>query len=359
MKANELLLTYAVNSEGELVHILDVVNGLKCACFCPNPFCSAKMIAKNKGKKKQPHFAHYKVADCGKSYESVLHKLAKEVLREHKVLMLPSYKDVQKKMRIQFDEVEVEQRNDSNDIQPDCVGLYGGMRYLIEIKVTHGVDEIKLKKIQSNRLICIEIDVSDMDLDKYQINQFFSESTKGRIWVNNPYLEEKHLQRVKEREEAQKNAHEQLLREQKNRILSYRKKYPKYHYLFEERCESCEKHTSIIKYQKWIDVFLPLPVWANFIRDLRPQDVVDMELGVRYTYSGRAYINVRGYWNYIYPKERKEKTCQHDKVYRLFKNIFDYCLDLCDEPCGHCKACFEYDDKSYIACDNDEIIRKN
>ena len=44
------LLTYALNSQNQLVHIDSVPNGSSCNCFCPN--CKAALIAKN-GKDKR------------------------------------------------------------------------------------------------------------------------------------------------------------------------------------------------------------------------------------------------------------------------------------------------------------------
>ena len=40
-------LTYALNKDGDLVHIDSVPNGNKCACFCPH--CKSELCAKNGG----------------------------------------------------------------------------------------------------------------------------------------------------------------------------------------------------------------------------------------------------------------------------------------------------------------------
>ena len=119
MKANNVLLTYALNIANKLVHIDNVPNGLDCNCYCP--YCHAQLVAKNNGKKKISHFAHYHAEDCGKAYETALHLLAKEILCERKVLMLPAYKNVRESQLIVFDEIEIEKRNDSTNIQPDTI----------------------------------------------------------------------------------------------------------------------------------------------------------------------------------------------------------------------------------------------
>ena len=78
-------LTYAINADGKLVHIDDVPNGTKCNCICPS--CKAPLIAKNKGNKeiergKMHHFAHQSGYNCTSAYETMLHLLAKEKIRE-------------------------------------------------------------------------------------------------------------------------------------------------------------------------------------------------------------------------------------------------------------------------------------
>lgn len=74
------MLTYAINSVGNLVYIDEVENGIKCSCFCPN--CKEPLSAKNNGAIKKHHFAHVSGAECEHAYESMLHILAKERVRE-------------------------------------------------------------------------------------------------------------------------------------------------------------------------------------------------------------------------------------------------------------------------------------
>ena len=73
-------LTYALNKEGDLVHINSVPNGNDCGCFCPH--CKSKLCAKNGGtsEKMIHHFAHQSGADCIGAIESALHKMAKDVI---------------------------------------------------------------------------------------------------------------------------------------------------------------------------------------------------------------------------------------------------------------------------------------
>ncbi len=75
------MLTYAINSEGRLVHVDNVPNGNKCGCICPA--CKEPLIAKNQGKtKREHHFAHQSDEECTWAHESMLHLMAKEKIQE-------------------------------------------------------------------------------------------------------------------------------------------------------------------------------------------------------------------------------------------------------------------------------------
>lgn len=73
-------LTYAINQEGELVHVDSVPNGNECGCKCPA--CNKPLQAKNEGRIKSHHFAHQQGVDCPTAYETSLHLLAKEKIQK-------------------------------------------------------------------------------------------------------------------------------------------------------------------------------------------------------------------------------------------------------------------------------------
>lgn len=80
-KHKSQLLTYAISSEGKIVHVDEVPNGNKCGCVCPS--CKENLIAKNQGKTdRKHHFAHQSGTECDYAVESMLHLLAKEKIRE-------------------------------------------------------------------------------------------------------------------------------------------------------------------------------------------------------------------------------------------------------------------------------------
>ena len=72
-------INYALNENQKLVFVDDVPNGKECGCVCPN--CGEKLMAKNGGSKREHHFAHLSGTECESAYESMLHLLAKERIR--------------------------------------------------------------------------------------------------------------------------------------------------------------------------------------------------------------------------------------------------------------------------------------
>ncbi len=73
-------LTYAIDSSGRVVNIDEVPAGNKCGCFCPS--CKEPLMAKNQGRKRIHHFSHQSGTECANAYESMLHILAKDRIRE-------------------------------------------------------------------------------------------------------------------------------------------------------------------------------------------------------------------------------------------------------------------------------------
>jgi len=73
-------LKYAIDTTGKLISVDDVPNGKKCGCFCPA--CKEPLMAKNQGNKRVHHFAHQSGTECAYAFESMLHLLAKEKIRE-------------------------------------------------------------------------------------------------------------------------------------------------------------------------------------------------------------------------------------------------------------------------------------
>lgn len=233
-RQNEPKLTYALDKSGKMVYVDDVDNGIECNCLCPE--CKGKLVAKNKGKIKEHHFAHSNGMDCPGAQMTALHMLAQQIIEEEKQVMLPDYQGeyVNKKTEDRvFDRVSLEETIKTRDgeIRPDCVGYICGKdkkeyRLLIEIFVTHEVDENKSKAIQSSNEYCIEIDLSDLiktDYTRELIAKRLKEQKNDRKWLNCPVYDE---QEKEELDKAEQIRLEQELEEyeQRRKEESRRKK---------------------------------------------------------------------------------------------------------------------------------------
>ena len=176
-------LTYAFNQDGSLVHIKSVPNGYKCGCTCPN--CGEALCAKNGGNERKMiyHFAHISGTECEGAVESAMHLLAKRILQETKCLFLPGRFDWQSGEVCYFDRVEEEYYDKETGLRPDCVGYYGDKMLWVEFKYTHAVDEEKKEKIISARIDCVEIDLSNCELDEDALKKFITESAEDRKWI--------------------------------------------------------------------------------------------------------------------------------------------------------------------------------
>jgi hypothetical protein len=165
---NNIKLPCGINKDGEVVYIDDAVNGLACECMCPG--CCQPLVAKNNGKINEHHFAHKsKDFDCEHGYQSALHYMAKDFFLEHKELIFKKNGIIE---RYPIDEVRIEQRLDN--IIPDILVICDGKEFIVEIYVTHAVDDEKKAKIKSMLTSAIEIDIShlkDQMIDKETLEQ--------------------------------------------------------------------------------------------------------------------------------------------------------------------------------------------
>lgn len=158
---------------GVLVTVHDVPPGLECGCTCPN--CGAQFIARIGVTGRQPHFMHYNAPECGASYETAAHRMAKEILQESKAIMLP-YLDLESSKAIQvagtfrakqrlverqlfgFDDAELEVWMDGR--VPDVVLTKRDRRLLVEIVVSHGITPEKLQWIRDGNHAVMRVNLT-------------------------------------------------------------------------------------------------------------------------------------------------------------------------------------------------------
>lgn len=146
-------LPCGLNKDGNLVYINEAKNGLACECVCPG--YKQPLVAKNNGKKKEHHFAHLNVVECEHGYQSALHYMAKDCFLEMEYLTFRKNGQI---VRYKIDSVALEQK--VSDIIPDIIVTCDGKRFIVEIFVTHAVDDEKKAKIKEMKISAVEIDVS-------------------------------------------------------------------------------------------------------------------------------------------------------------------------------------------------------
>ncbi len=174
-------------SDGRLVHVSDVQNGLKCGCICPA--CKSPLIARQ-GSKRDWHFAHVSDVNCNNAGETALDFAAKQVLKDLKGKIFIPEETIRKagwptdiqwankpisrlnnlmthivpERRALESNVRIEPQDWADQgFRPDAVLELDGFQLLIEILVTHEVDKEKRERMRKVRLGVIEIDLSETD----------------------------------------------------------------------------------------------------------------------------------------------------------------------------------------------------
>ncbi len=182
--------------------------GLKCECYCPG--CGMKLQARIGKGKRQRHFAHNNDS-CNAlvAHQSALHILAKEILEKERRICLPpltvtlnEISNLDKYSRfghklskeltfknsqyIYCDRVVLEKR--LSDIIPDVVIETKGRLCLVEIAVTHFVDEEKINKIKKVGLPVVEIDLSSLNEANFSRDDIYKaivEKIEFKKWIYN------------------------------------------------------------------------------------------------------------------------------------------------------------------------------
>lgn len=149
--------------------------GKLCGCVCPG--CRQPVYAKHcMSGKRAPHFAHAPGSDCASGFETALHLAAKQLIESRGVLVFPS-------LVVAINVVDACGRSHGPSRELVAAGLrtlsnvvleqaLGAIRpdvrvdaeeigaVLIEVAVTHFVDEHKLASIEQRGVAAVEIDLS-------------------------------------------------------------------------------------------------------------------------------------------------------------------------------------------------------
>ena len=192
---NDIKQTYGLQ-DGKTVSINEVESGLACNCICPA--CKQILIAKKRAEK-QHHFAHYNAEDCGKGTETVIHKLAKDIISKSTVFRTPaltlgsSDTIIYEETDIPVDHVKLEHRIDT--IIPDIVIESKGKELLVEITVTHDLVFPKTRTISKKGFPTIEVYAKELIRQNYLNGDFFLQDnafqfeliygTRFKQWIYN------------------------------------------------------------------------------------------------------------------------------------------------------------------------------
>ncbi|MDD2808779.1 competence protein CoiA family protein [Rhodoferax sp.] len=184
-----LLVPFGLKDE-TLYEPTQVENGKACDCVCPA--CKKPLVAKQNAK--TPHFAHSQDDNCTRGFETAVHLAVKQIIAEKMEVRLPAVvwknplprsKEISKlyvEEIVKLESVFLEQVVD--DFIPDIIVVSNGTTYLVEVAVTHFIDEIKQNKINNKKIQTIEIDVSGLK------NGFTLVELEKAIYINKDYKAE-------------------------------------------------------------------------------------------------------------------------------------------------------------------------
>lgn len=252
----DIKLSYGLR-EGRIVHINEItpdLNGKRCGCVCPA--CRRNLIARSLGKKRIAHFAHEGGSSCGdrNAQQTALHILAKEVILEGTEILVPGWKiekedlydglpnrkilseaydsiskdeDIRLKMESTKRPYQAEGIEKSyGDFIPDAVINIKGNECLVEILVTHAVDEKKAEKVRRQGLPMFEIDLSahkDSGPTREEVKRAVLE-TASRKWINNPKKDSALIKATAEINKAYEDIEDRLRKEEEQRREEARKR---------------------------------------------------------------------------------------------------------------------------------------
>ncbi len=189
--------SFAVNRDGRIVHVSEVDRGRACWCICAA--CNSAVVAK-KGTHNAWHFAHDFSGSCATAAETALHRAIKQVIADGDVIAVPelvveatasynghtkSARRVLAERRVSYSGPRLEVR--IADIVADAVVLVSERDLIVEVAVTHRVDDDKRAKIAQIGLSAMELEAWRIprDVDWHELRAFVRNSFCDRIWLHN------------------------------------------------------------------------------------------------------------------------------------------------------------------------------
>jgi hypothetical protein len=216
---NHIEVPYALKG-GAAVHVSQVARGLDCDCICFR--CGGVLVAR-KGARREHHFAHYSDSDCSGAAESLLHRLAKDLLSNATALALPSYiyreksrrfgipisieREILAASRVGVSGVAVEQS--LGRIVPDLLLRSDEGNLILEIAVSHWVDKAKLRHIRRMNIPALELSLTAEDawLSPAELLRRLVEDTSIKSWLFHPAQRSTEAEWVKARRRHPRRIH--------------------------------------------------------------------------------------------------------------------------------------------------------
>jgi hypothetical protein len=170
MEKRTLLQSFAINNLGELVSVRQVERGKACNCCCPG--CGEVVIARQ-GEVRTWHFAHESGADCEGGAESALHLAAKQIILREAIVMTPAVEatahrtlpDGRRGSGAAFLAAAhhnlrgVQLEAPVGVIRPDVLAYTDAGSLIVEIAVTHPVDQEKATLLEQTGIAAMEIEL--------------------------------------------------------------------------------------------------------------------------------------------------------------------------------------------------------
>lgn len=197
-----LLLPFAKQiADGRLVSPEDVVRGLSCNCVCPA--CHRPVLSKQ-GTEKVWHFAHAHACECSGAYEISVHELAKQLIRERKLLLLPRLEvtctavdafgtrltereTIYEAKVANLDECRTDKK--LNNVTADIWGKLKGREILAEVTVFHRLMPEKRERLIATGVPSVEINLSEFktrQATRELVEEAVFVETMNRTWIFHP-----------------------------------------------------------------------------------------------------------------------------------------------------------------------------
>ena len=191
----------------QVIPIEEAIRGGK-DYLCPG--CKQPVIAK-KGEKKVHHFAHKSAGSCSTGYETALHLLAKEIIVRERTFRLPDSSDRFARHKsttilaadneitfrlplaysIEVEPGKIRSEQKLGNRIPDIIIDAYGKQLVVEIFVTHAVDEEKLNDLEGEGVSVVEVDLSELaNVTKDELTKILCEEPYHKTWLYNPKMEQ-------------------------------------------------------------------------------------------------------------------------------------------------------------------------